>query len=506
MTDRLEARAPPGNADWDCDALIVGSGAGGAMTARVLAAAGRDVLVLEEGPDPDRVVEDPRASSTLPQLWRDGGIIPVLSNVKLALGEGRCLGGSTVVNAGLVHRTPAAALARWRVSGLTGLDDGALERHHELVDRELGVSHDGSDGSPVGRLLADASERCGFSGHVTPVAAALVDGRLRKNDARRTLLARAELDGARLVTDCRVHRIRWRGRAAEGVDAWLGRGAERRMVRVRCRALYLCGGALQTPLLLRRSGVRRGVGDRLQLHPMLRVLAQLPEPVDANAFPMATFQVDEFAPAIKLGASVSTPGLSAAGLSLSWPANRPALNDLRSVAGFYVSAVTDALGTVRNLPLESSLVRYRLDRVALRALSAGFAHLSRLLFAAGAVRLFPSVEGMDPITASPQADRFAQVDLPAAALNLVAVHAFGSCPMGADRSCPVDPLGRLRDVANVFVNDASVLPSSPLVNPQGPVMAMALRNLEAQGTEGPSSSPTRRAGRPPPRRSSSVGP
>ena len=35
---------------YECDVLIVGSGAGGATTAAILAEAGFDVIVVEEGP------------------------------------------------------------------------------------------------------------------------------------------------------------------------------------------------------------------------------------------------------------------------------------------------------------------------------------------------------------------------------------------------------------------------------------------------------------------------
>ena len=63
-------------------------------------------------------------------------------------------------------------------------------------------------------------------------------------------------------------------------------------------------------------------------------------------------------------------------------------------------------------------------------------------------------------------------------MNLMTVHLFSSLPMGEDERCPVDSFGRLKGFTNVIVNDASILPDAPGVNPQGTIMALAARNTE----------------------------
>ena len=60
-------------------------------------------------------------------------------------------------------------------------------------------------------------------------------------------------------------------------------------------------------------------------------------------------------------------------------------------------------------------------------------------------------------------------------LHLAAFHPTGTAAAGADAQlCPVDETGRLRGVDGVWVADASIVPSSPTVNPQVSIMAMAL--------------------------------
>jgi len=92
--------------------LVIGSGAGGAVTAATLAEAGHEVLILEEGPevDTDRFAgHSPEAVAT---LYRGGGLTPMLGRPMIAFVEGCCVGGSTEINSGFWHRLPANCYER----------------------------------------------------------------------------------------------------------------------------------------------------------------------------------------------------------------------------------------------------------------------------------------------------------------------------------------------------------------------------------------------------------
>ena len=79
----------------ETEVLVVGSGAGGATTAATLAEAGRDVVVLEEGPwvEPDAV--EPFSLEEMVTKYRHHGSSAALGNPPVAYAEGRCVGGST---------------------------------------------------------------------------------------------------------------------------------------------------------------------------------------------------------------------------------------------------------------------------------------------------------------------------------------------------------------------------------------------------------------------------
>ena len=109
------------------DAVIVGSGAGGAMVARTLARAGMDVVVLEEGRR--WTVEEFRTTHPIERyagLYRGAGTTVALGRPTVVLPIGRAVGGTTVVNSGTCFRPPLAVQKRWRDEFGLGLADPDL--------------------------------------------------------------------------------------------------------------------------------------------------------------------------------------------------------------------------------------------------------------------------------------------------------------------------------------------------------------------------------------------
>ena len=132
-------------------------------------------------------------------------------------------------------------------------------------------------------------------------------------------------------------------------------------------------------------------------------------------------------------------------------------------------------------------------QVDLRNLSSGLSHLVTALLAGGAQVVHPSVQGLPAIRTAREAAVWLDQPLPRAGLGLVTVHAFSSCPMGERRDrCAADSFGRVHGFGNLHLNDASMLPDSPGVNPQGTVMAFARRNvlafLNGRGAQRPAES------------------
>ncbi len=461
------------------EVVVIGSGPGGATTAHVLAAHGKDVLILEEGPFLPLSSCRPFSTEEMSQKYRGGGLNPALGNTKIALAEGRCVGGGSEINSGLYHRTPAEMLERWqREFSLAETSEEDLRPHFAYCEEALGVRLPPGEPPAASRKLQRGAERLGWRSMEVPrwfryePSSEGGPARGTKQSMSETFVPRALADGARLMPDTRVRRLR-HTRSVWQVDT-VQNG---RPVEICARAVFVCCGALQTPLLLRRSGITRNIGNSLAMHPTVKVVAEFPEEVNGEDMGVAAHQVKEFAPRMSFGCSISSLPHLALALS-DCPGNRPkAADSWRRMAIYYAMITGPHDGRVRGvLGLPDPLIRYHLRHEDLSALATGLRHLSRLLLAAGAERVYPAIQDARPIAAEEELGSLPEALAPAGA-NLMTIHLFSSCPMGEDESrCATNSVGAVYGTENLFVNDASLLPTAPGVNPQGTIMGLARRN------------------------------
>src|SRR5207245_7442298 len=121
--------------------LVIGSGAGGAVTALELARAGREVLVHEEGERHDLDHYGGTPTAAMERLYRRRGMTPILGRVPIGYVEGCAVGGSTEINSGFWHRAPRDILLRWKAHyDLCDAAESDLAPHYAWAEQMLGVT------------------------------------------------------------------------------------------------------------------------------------------------------------------------------------------------------------------------------------------------------------------------------------------------------------------------------------------------------------------------------
>ena len=454
------------------EVVVLGSGPGGAITACLLAEAGRDVILVEEGSALRLSDTTYFSREEMRRKYRNGGVTVALGNPSIAYAEGRCLGGGSEVNSGLYHRPPLEILDRWqRDFDLRDATEDALRPHFEANEIDLSVSRLPGEASVSSRKLRDGAASLGWHSMEVPRWYRYDAEGGHRQSMTETFLPRAMRAGCRVAPNTRALRLR-RSAGRFTVECT---HADYGAITLEADTVVAACGAVQTPALLRRSGIRTNVGRTLHFHPTVKVVARFPEPVNEMNLGVPVHQVKEFSPRIGLGCAISQPHHLSLAMLDHPSALEAVLTDWRHYAVYYAMTL-GGHGAVHPLPVfRDPLVRFSLDTADMADLSDGLRMLCKCLLAAGADRLYPTVRGLGPFT-NPSELLAIPESLPRDATSLMTIHSFSSCPMGENGRAATDSFGRVHGVPGLYVADGSLLCSPPGVNPQGTIMAFARRN------------------------------
>lgn len=462
------------------DIVVIGSGPGGSITANILSENGFEVVLVENGPKFPVDSCAPFSIEEMEQKYKNGGITPTFGNPKITYVEGNCVGGGSEINSGLYHRIPSDILEKWKeIYSINNLDEDALENHYTVIEKTLSITYSRkNDFLKASKKLVEGARKLGWKCIEVPRWYRYTDSNSSvKQSMTKTLIPEFEKNGGFLYANTVVLQIVQERKKWRIICKDLN---TKRKTSVLCNYVFVCGGAIQTPFLLRKSGIKNNIGNTLQIHPTIKILAEFPEKINSVKMGVGVHQVKEFAPDYSFGCSVSTKPYLALTM-LDYPQFMEEIdNHWEYMANFYAMIVPRGTGTIRKFPIfKDPFVSYKLEDWDMRLLSKALKNLCKLLFHAGAKQLFPGINGFEPLTKLDDINTIPPV-LPRDKTNLMTIHLFSSCPMGENsRICATDSFGRVHGYRNLYINDGSILPSAPGVNPQGAIMAIARRNVFA---------------------------
>ena len=476
---------------FDADVVVDGTGAGGAVAGAELAEAGLDVIFVEEGSYHSTSSFSPFATDSIPRLYRDGSSTMIFGKPNIPYLEGRCVGGSTVLNGGMTYRAPEQVLERWaQTAGSSDLGPKAMEPLFERVESRIHASQQlpvsvGEDN----RLMVEGAKKLGWRFEINRRNQKSCVGSNNcifgcptgaKQSTLVSYMPRALSAGARCLTEVRVDSLRIQGGRCAGI---VGRAVDPETrksdidVVVRARATVVAAGAVQTPLLLLRHRVgrpSRRLGANFLCHPNAKVLAIYPFDVKSWQGVNQWSQIREFQDdGIVLAENMIAPGALAAHISNvgkeAWDLMRR-YNQMVLTGALVEDSSSGTVSRSFGVPVP----RYSITALDHRRFIKGALALAELHFAMGAEYcVMPFVHR--PLARS--MDDLRGLDLrsvPIDTLELFSVHLMGTAAMGSQPDgSVVDLTGQLWDLPGCYVADASLFPSAIGVNPQVSVMALA---------------------------------
>lgn len=460
------------------DYIIVGAGAAGSLVAARLSEIRQwNVLLVEAGK------ADPGPDARVPIAWRqqlggsnDWGLTtepePYLNGRQLSYPQGKCVGGSTALYAGIYSPGDPYDYDAWRELGNAGWG-------WDYVSPYFGKSRE--KGLPVEtpRWIHPATkaflEAGGDDGvHVFP--------RIQKQGKKLTAAdiflkpVQAERPNLTVVSDVLVVRVLMDGERAKGIEVIRNGKIETMEARVE---VILCAGALETPAILMRSGIGpqghlENVGIETLLH-LPGVGENLQEHVRAGI----EFSNDRFEPLER------QPGF--------WKQVQYWLK----ATGPMSSGVVEA-GAYWRSGEEQPAPDLQLNFVPRRQTGRGYALWVALLrpFSRGYVRLRSGDPGEGPaihLNVLEEREDRQRLELGLERARRLGAkmgqleegvqydvmwHACGTCRMGEDRMGVVDTNLKVHGTRGLRIVDASVMPLIPSGNTAAPTLMVAERGAD----------------------------
>lgn len=477
------------------DAVVVGTGPGGASVARVLAASGQSVVLLEEGPAKSRF--RPSQAHTMRYHMQERGTIIAQGSAYLSIAAGRGVGGGSLINSALSFKPADDIFDHWATQLATpswGAD--RLSPIFEEIAQLIGVGPT----KPMfagenNRLIAAGVSALGLDGGLAPRNTPLCVGcgicnygcpTSGKASMNLTLLPRAAENGARIQADTKVVEVITEGGRATGVRGIASNPDTDEPVGdvvVHADRVILSAGAIGTPRLLWHCGLaeRMGpVGDGLHIHPGSAVFGLCDRDIYLwrGATQGAYFHHPDL-PGVLPHGFTAPPEVCLMAMDAVGPRLEAGIAQLPKLAGMVVMISDKSEGRVRATRDGRADVQYHFLDSDIARIKAGMRETARVLLAGGAKEVFSPVHNTGRHAS---AEALYEAVLPAdiADFTLYAAHPMSTCRMGVDpKTSVIDPSGEAHGVPGLCIADASVFPTSLGVNPQ--LTTMAVSTKLAQG-------------------------
>ncbi len=501
----LESAAVTSSLKEEVDAVVVGTGCGGAVIAKELARAGKKVLMLERGGFylPERGDFDQREDDMFARI--DGGRgLSTSENTQVAFTYGNCVGGASVHYWAESWRTPKDRLELWESKfGVEHHSHDELTPYFERIEKDLNVHAAKPEKRNVmNQLFITGAEKAGIhwedvmqardprcigSGYC--VQGCAYNG---KQSQLVTHLPQALAAGARIIADCEVEQLLFANGRATGVSA---RFIDRRTnkpsghaLEVKAKVVIVAAGGFNSAPLLMRSKVPDAsgqLGKNFQFNPCPQLYGvfdrdvvlwrNIPAAVGTMQYRLPTYDKGRYVEGgYLLYPNQLTPAQLAAVLPGFGKTHRALMDNAHRI-GSAIAWIDDQTSGHVTLDDEGKpvwhwtlrgddelIVRDALKKEALVLLHAGAREV-----------ILPDPRGTR-VSDVKELARIDTVDLRPGSTTLIGPHPAGMCRMGKDpKTSVVNSEHELHAVKGLFVCDPSVFPTVVSVDPSQTIMAFS---------------------------------
>ncbi|CAF2025361.1 hypothetical protein HID58_093193 [Brassica napus] len=489
-----------------CDAVVVGSGSGGGVVAGLLAKAGYKVLVVEKGNYYARSNLSQLEGQAMDEMYLSGGLLAT-SDMNVVILAGSTVGGGSTINWSASIKTPEHVMKEWAEKSELELFESNLYREAmDVVCERMGVQCGFVEEGFNNEVLRKGCEELGLQVKNIPRNASkdhycgfcsLGCKKGQKQGTSETwLVDLVESGNGLILPGCKAMEVLYESeggnkkKTSTGIAFAFGED----IYVVESRATVVACGALRTPHLLKRSGLKNGnIGRNLCLHPVVMAWGWFPEEekwpekkkksYEGGIMTAMSSVVNAEAKTTYGETVIQTPSLHPGMFSgvIPWTSS----NDFKTrmlkfsrTAHVFTLLRDKGTGTINS----KSYIDYNLNDEDEESLKKGLGSVLNILIAAGAEEIGThNSEGksLNVRTASAvEIKRFVREESSKSLKDLsgqiCSAHQMGSCRMGIrPEESAVKPTGETWEVEGLFVADTSVFPTALGVNPMVTVQSIA---------------------------------
>ena len=494
------------------DVCIIGSGAAGAVLAKELLEVGKSVILLERGGYYEGRDMNQRETDMMPLLWKNAGF-NFDDKLRIAIAQGSCLGGSTIINDAVCFDPPIRIRNEWTLNGMNFTQE-EWNTHLKKVNEILSVYEVTEDElNRNNKMLREGSKKIGMKEHknnfrncINCMQCGFCHLGCHYDTKQNVLvtyihqaLKNTNNSHLKIYCNCYVDKIDYDNDEGNGIVKGVEGnfvdidGNNKFKIKINAKITIISAGAIASSEILLKNKISTDVaGKGLCLHPGIEVIGDFDYEIKGNqGIPMA-YTVHDFGNTREsddtmkewdhdgrefLIESIFLPFLQfSIALTASGPQlHRELINRINNYAMAGIVVRDQNLGHVYYTNTGRVSVKYEPGLEELKAFTKGIEILGKMWFALGANKIIVPFKGMSIINRKEDIpkliDRILQEPKN---LLMGSAHPQSGNKIGSNsKNSVVDSDCRVHNFKNLFVCDASVFPTAVGVNPQITVMAVA---------------------------------
>ncbi len=456
------------------DHVVIGSGPSGSISSYYLNKAFGNTLLIERGGGYSTYKTKHPADEFL-YKWKNGGINTSLFDTQVIFSSGECLGGGSEINSGLLHEPDENYINQWKKEfKVNNISYEKLLQCLRKVSEICNFSFLENKNLSSSKFFEIGSLKNNFRIEKLNSFQSLLDGKIKKNSMKNTIIQKYVDEKGSLVTKFDVKKIYFNN------DLWFVEGIKnKKKITIKCKYLFLCGGSVETNKLLLSSKINTIVRPtKFSLHPMIKLIAEFKDEVQSGKENVHPYQVTEFFPNYILGEAAS--GIRFLKMATISDKNlQKKIDQNWRKMSIYHATFSIGKGKIYKIPFMDKFIKfYFINKSHKEILIEAYINLCKLLFSGGADEIYLLGKIIKKINKDNYEGIIKSSFKRISDFKFSSVHILGGVTSGEKVNTITDSFGKVKGQKNLYINDSSLINNKLLKNPQGLIMSIAKNNVD----------------------------